>query len=112
MAIPYYVNMPPGFVPTAFAGENLLVGKDGLALLNDRPISAETPAHFLDDAITPTSRHFIRNNGLPPADIDAGSWTLAVDGLVANPTTMTIEDLRRKFEVVTMALTRFAHQRT
>ena len=97
--------MPPGLVPAAFADEHLLIGKEGLALLDDRPLNAETPAHLLDDAITPTSRHFIRNNGLPPTDIDAAKWTLAVDGFVANPMAMTIEDLRREFEVVTMALT-------
>ena len=105
MTIPFYANMPRGLVPAAFASEDVLVGKDGLTLLNDRPINAETPAHLLDDAITPTSRHFIRNNGLPPEDADADGWTLAVDGLVDNPATLTIADLRAQFEVVTMALT-------
>ncbi len=105
MAIPFHANMPRGLVPAAFAAEDVLVGKDGLTLLNDRPINAETPAHLLDDAITPTARHFVRNNGLPPEDIDAGSWTLTVDGLVENPATMTIAELRANFEVVTMALT-------
>ena len=104
LTIPYYANMPRRLVPAAFADADLLVGKDGLTLLNDRPLNAETPAHLLDDAITPTARHFIRNNGLPPEEVDAGSWTLTVDGLVDNPVTMTIEDLQQEFEVVTMAL--------
>ncbi len=104
MAVPFYANMPRGLVPAAFASEDVLVGKDGLTLLNDRPINAETPPHLLDDAITPTSRHFIRNNGLPPEDADAASWTLAIDGLVSDPMTFTIERLRNEFEVVTMAL--------
>jgi len=104
MAIPFYGNMPRGLVPAAFAADDVLVGKDGLTLLNDRPINAETPAHLLDDAITPTARHFIRNNGLPPEDVDAASWTLALDGLVENPATLTIKDLQAQFEVVTMAL--------
>ena len=105
MTIPFYANMPRGLVPAAFASEDVLVGKDGLTLLNDRPINAETPAHLLDDAITPTARHFIRNNGLPPEDADAAGWTLAVDGLVDNPMDLSIEDLKDGFEVVTMALT-------
>ncbi|MYA87715.1 MAG: sulfite oxidase, partial [Boseongicola sp. SB0662_bin_57] len=105
MAVPFYANMPHGLVPAAFASEDVLVGKDGLTLLNDRPINAETPAHLLDDAITPTVRHFIRNNGLPPEDVDAEGWSLAVDGLVENPMELSIADLQAQFEVVTMALT-------
>ena len=104
MAIPFYANMPLELVPAAFAAEDLLAGKDGLTLLNDRPINAETPPHLLDDAITPTARHFIRNNGLPPDDISSDDWILAVDGLVERPMKLTIEDLRSQFEVVSMAL--------
>ena len=69
-AIPLHRNMPGGLIPAAFADENVLVGKDGLTLLNDRPVNAETPPHLLDDAITPTARHFIRNNGIPPEETD------------------------------------------
>ncbi|MDA4846137.1 sulfite oxidase [Hoeflea poritis] len=104
-AIPFHRNMPAGLVPAAFASDDVLVGKDGLTLLNDRPINAETPPHLLDDPITPTARHFIRNNGHPPEDVGADSWTLTVDGLVDNPMTMTIAELREKFENHTMALT-------
>jgi DMSO/TMAO reductase YedYZ molybdopterin-dependent catalytic subunit len=89
----------------ALAQNGALDGKDGLDLLNDRPVNAETPAHLLDDAITPTDRHFIRNNGLLPMDMSAEGWTLTVDGLVDTPMEMTIADLRETFEVVTMALT-------
>ena len=105
MAIPFYANMPLGLVPAAFASEDVLVGKDGLTLLNDRPINAETPAHLLDDAITPTARHFIRNNGLPPEEVDAAAWSLTVDGLVENALELSIANLQAQFEVVTMALT-------
>ena len=103
-AIPFHRNVPAGFVPVALAQENVLVGKDGLTLLNDRPVNAETPPHLLDDAITPTNRHFIRNNGIPPESVDAATWTLTVDGLVDNEMTMTIADLKKNFEVHTMAL--------
>ena len=103
-AIPFHRNLPAGLIPAAFAGERVLVGKDGLTLLNDRPVNAETPPHLLDDPITPTARHFVRNNGVPPARVDAGVWTLTVDGQVERPVTYTIADLRSKFEAVTMAL--------
>mgnify|MGYP002624515202 FL=1 len=89
----------------ALAYEDVMVGKDGLTLLNDRPVNAETPPHLLDDPITPTNRHFIRNNGLLPDDMDAESWRLTVDGLVDKPMELSIADLRSNFEVVTLALT-------
>ena len=103
-AIPFHRNMPAGLIPAAFADETVLVGKDGLTLLNDRPLNAETPPHLLDDPTTPTPRHFIRNNGIPPSEADPDTWTLTIDGLVDRPMTLSIADLRSRFEVVTMAL--------
>jgi len=99
--------MPAGLVPAALANDDVLVGKDGLTLLNDRPVNAETPPELLDDAITPTARHFIRNNGLPPEpdEVDPETWELTIDGFVDNPMTLKIADLRERFEVVEMALT-------
>ena len=105
VAIPFAANLRPGFVPVAWAAESEIAGKDGLSLLNDRPLNAETPPHLLDDAITPTRRHFIRNNGIPPTKTAPDSWTLAVDGLVDNPLQLSIADLKSQFETVTMALT-------
>lgn len=104
-AIPFNRNMPAGFVPVALAQADVLEGKDGLTLLNDRPVNAETPAHLLDDPITPTARHFIRNNGVVPDDRDPASWRLAIDGMVDEPLELSIADLQDRFEAVTMALT-------
>ena len=104
-SVPFYRHLPNGFIPAAMATENVLDGKDGLTLLNDRPVNAETPPELLDDAITPTNRHFIRNNGIPPEDVDAKSWTLTIDGFIDNPMELSIADLRQNFDVVTMALT-------
>ena len=103
--IPFHRNIPAGFVPAAFAAETEIVGKDGLTLLNDRPVNAETPPHLLNDDITPTSRHFIRDNGVPPENISADGWELTIDGLVDNPMTLSIADLKSKFKVHTMAIT-------
>ncbi len=105
-AMPFHRNFPSGLIPVALADENgVLSGKDGLTLLNDRPVNAETPPHLLDEPITSTARHFVRNNGLPPEDANPDSWTLTVDGLVDKPMTLSIADLKSKFDVVTMALT-------
>ena len=68
-AIPFHRSLPAGLIPAALAEEPkpfVIRGKEGLRVLNDRPINAETPAHLLDDLITPNDRHFVRNNGLAP----------------------------------------------
>ncbi|SDH92270.1 sulfite oxidase [Lutimaribacter saemankumensis] len=100
------VGLPLQMTATrSLAQGGALDGKDGLDLLNDRPVNAQTPAHLLDDAITPKARHFVRNNGIVPDDTSAEGWMLTVDGLVDQPMKMSIDDLRDQFEVVTMALT-------
>ncbi len=106
-AIPFHRSMPAGIIPAAFAEglqDMVIEGKDGLVVLNDRPVNAETPPHLLDDDITPTTRHFIRNNGLPPAEVDADRWTLTIDGLVERPMTLSLAQLKSEFDVVTEAL--------
>ncbi|MGI9220001.1 MAG: sulfite oxidase [Woeseiaceae bacterium] len=94
--------LPKGLVPVVLAEESQgLAGKDGLSILNDRPINAETPAHLLDDAVTPASRLFVRNNGLPPttSDIDPLEWTLTVDGEACEqPRVFTLRELQQAFE--------------
>ncbi|MBR9829702.1 MAG: sulfite oxidase [Oceanospirillales bacterium] len=103
-AIPFGDNMPGGLIPAALANTTepfALAGKDGLTVLNDRPINAETPAHLLDDAVTPGSRMFVRNNGLPPemASIDPATWTLEIAGeSCENPMSFTLAELKQKFE--------------
>ena len=103
-AIPFHRYMPSGFVPEAIAAKRI-EGKDGLVVFGEQPLNAETPAHLLDDEVTPTARHFIRNNGIAPKDMDARTWRLRIDGFVQRPTELSIEDLRTRFEVVTRRLT-------
>jgi len=105
--IPFHRNMPGGLIPAALAEETngfSIEGKDGLSILNDRPINAETPAHLLNDDVTPTARHFVRNNGIPPQNMSADGWTLKIDGLVNNEMEMSIDELKDRFEVVRMVL--------
>ena len=100
--------MPAGLIPAAYANQAepfTIEGKDGLTVLNDRPLCAETPAHLLNDDITPASRLFVRNNGLPPADVDAMNWTLVIDGeSAAGAKTYTLADLKQRFENVSRQL--------
>jgi DMSO/TMAO reductase YedYZ molybdopterin-dependent catalytic subunit len=95
--------MPAGMIPAALAeeaGEFRIEGKHpGLVVLNDRPVNAETPAHLLDDPVTPAQRLFVRNNGIPPDAVDLDSWTLTIDGeSVQQPVTLTLEELKRSFK--------------
>lgn len=109
-AIPFHRNFPAGLVPAVFAQDSaadLMSEKDGLTVLNERPLNAETPAHLLDDDITPYARMFIRQNGLLPQtalDKNAEGWTLTVDGEVDNPLLLSIDALKTDFEPVTLAL--------
>jgi len=100
--------LPKGIIPVVLADEAFAIpGKDGLKVLNDRPINAETPAHLLDDCVTPASRLFVRNNGIPPATdgIDAAAWELRVDGeACARPGTFTLQELQQRFENHTLQL--------
>ena len=102
-AIPYSRFMPAGLIPAAFANSHesfSIPGKDGLVVLNDRPLNAETPAHLLDDEVTPASRLFIRNNGIPPevTSIDPGTWTLEISGeSCVRPRTFTLAELKQRF---------------
>jgi DMSO/TMAO reductase YedYZ molybdopterin-dependent catalytic subunit len=102
--------MPAGLIPAALAeevSEFAIEGKHpGLVILNDRPVNAETPAYLLDDRITPADRLFVRNNGIPPADINPDEWTLTIDGeSVAAPVSFTLEELKRRFKHYSYQLT-------
>jgi sulfite oxidase len=75
-----------------------LEGKDGLSLLGDVPLVAETPEELLDDETTPTARFFVRNNGLlPEPAADADSWTFTVNGEVERPLSLSLTKLKSRF---------------
>lgn len=106
--IPFAANMPAGLIPAAFAAEgagDVIEGKEGLIVLNDRPVNAETPAHLLDDAVTPNRYMFIRNNGIPPQQIDPDTWQLEISGEgCVSPKTFTLAELRENFQEQTLQL--------
>ncbi len=108
--IPYARFMPSGLIPAALAqtaSDFTIAGKDGLIVLNDRPLNAETPAHLLDDAITPTARMFVRNNGIVPdhSNIDVDKWELKFTGESSERTLLlTLGQLKERFKNYTYAL--------
>src|SRR5438046_9332381 len=69
----------------------LQAGRAGLQMINPAPFNAEAPPEALVGEITPTQLHYVRSNFAVPAH----DGTLEVGGAVDNPTTLTIDDLRR-----------------
>ena len=82
-------------------------GKPDLRVLSERPLNAETPAHLLDDAVTPTARMFVRNNGIPPdtRGVDPLEWTLELAGeSCVRPARLTVRELQARFAHHTLQL--------
>jgi hypothetical protein len=57
--------------------------------------------------LTPAHLHFVRNHGaVPQVDEEmARNWTISIGGLVRNPTTFTLQELKERFPVVTLPVT-------
>lgn len=105
-------HFPAGLIPAALLEGSAFITIPGkhpeLIVLNDRPLNAETPAHLLDDALTPNDKFFIRNNGLPPVQesIDISEWTLTIEGeAVPQTKTLTLRQLKSEFTQHTYQLT-------
>ena len=87
--------------------QSALEGKHkDLIILNDRPINAETPAHLLNDDLTPNDLFFVRNNGLPPKSPNSATWVLEISGeSVKRKMQFSIDELKSTFETVSLNLT-------
>src|SRR3954447_10326357 len=70
--------------------DDLERARAALQMINPAPYNAEAPPAALEGEITPTEFHYVRSNfALPEHD-----GTLEIGGAVANPTTLTLDDLR------------------
>ncbi|MEL6141947.1 MAG: sulfite oxidase, partial [Bacteroidota bacterium] len=103
-------HFPLGMIPAALAHSkepfNLPGKRAGMVILNDRPINAETPPHLLDDDLTPNDLFFVRNNGIPPENINIDSWTLTIEGESAQQRkTYSLRELKTKFPSYSYRLT-------
>jgi len=76
--------------------------KRPLILLTTRPPQLETPfAVFNDGLITPNDAFFVRYHlSQVPTSIDPASFTLAVNGSVNSPLTLSLPELKTRFEPV------------
>ncbi len=89
---------PAAPAPFSFPGKN-----PELVVLGDNPLNVETPAHLLDDDVTPYANFFIRTHGtIPELPANPDAWEITVDGEVNTPMTITLADLKSRFENVTL----------
>src|ERR1043166_7169200 len=66
---------PKGPQHLKFPGKN-----EGLVVLGDRPLVAETPESLLDDETTPIEKFYIRNTGQLTHDTkDPDGWKITID---------------------------------
>lgn len=103
-------TLPEGLIPIALRQEGTGFVIDGkhneLQVLNDRPLNAETPAHLLNDAVTPNDLLFVRNNGIPPEDVDPATWTLKITGeSVQKEVVLSLAELKSLFTEYSYQLT-------
>jgi DMSO/TMAO reductase YedYZ molybdopterin-dependent catalytic subunit len=77
--------------------------KPELTILPTVELNAETPAHLLDDDVTPLRRLFVRNTGTMPLPdaADIAAWALTIDGCVRTTRRWTLRELQRQFATVT-----------
>lgn len=89
-----------GLIPVAWAAEaesGEVQGKPGMTVHSHRPVNGEFAPPLLDDDVTPSERHFVRNNGMVPEraeNADPQGWKLTIDGEVDRSLELTLEDLR------------------
>ena len=71
---------------------------------SESPFNGEFTPHLLNDDVTPTARHFVRNNsGIPERAVtkDLRGWKLVIDSEVHKELALSMDDLAR-FPQVTM----------
>ena len=77
--------------------------KRELILQTDRPPQLETPLHYFRQDLTPNDAFFVRWHlaGIPTR-IDTSAFRLQVDGHVRRLLSLSLDDLRRRFETVSV----------
>jgi hydroxyacylglutathione hydrolase len=84
-------------------GRAAAAAKDpALVVWSEEPLNAEAPVEMLcRTEITPNELFFVRNHG-PIPEVDPAAYQLTVRGLVSDPLTVSLSELRQQFERVTV----------
>jgi DMSO/TMAO reductase YedYZ molybdopterin-dependent catalytic subunit len=75
----------------------------GLVGLTQDPLNCEVPPELLDAEVTPARLFFRRNHFAIPL-LDASTWRLEIGGLVRNPMSLSLDELKRFGSVSTVAV--------
>ncbi|KAK5999167.1 Nitrate reductase [Cladobotryum mycophilum] len=87
------------------------VARDGrmIRLTGVHPFNAEAPltALYDDGFLTSVDLFYVRNHGAVPQvfEDEVWSWELSIEGLVEKPFTITLRDLVKEFEQITLPVT-------
>lgn len=77
--------------------------KTDLILLTDRPPQLETPLQYLQTDLTPNNAFFVRwHLAGVPTSVDTRTFRLEVTGNVNKPVSLSLHDLRTKFQPVSL----------
>jgi DMSO/TMAO reductase YedYZ molybdopterin-dependent catalytic subunit len=78
--------------------------KTGLILMTDRPPQLETPLRYFRQDFTPNEAFYVRWHleGIPTS-VDLETFRLQIGGHVENPLSLSVGDLRKQFEPVSIA---------
>ncbi len=78
-------------------------GKDSMLLLTDRPPNLETPLKYFLEDYTPNKVFFVRwHLASLPSKVNIDTFRLRVNGNVAKPLELSLEDLKTKFKPYTI----------
>lgn len=87
--------MLPGGTLLAQKPPTVAPGKEALIVRSLRPPDYETPVELLDSWITPVEHFYVRSHLPVPPALEADAWTLQVEGEVATPLSLTLDEIRR-----------------
>ena len=97
-----------GLIPSAWVEvDQDLLPKPDMIVHSENPFNGEFPPHLLNDDVTPTARHFVRNNSSVPERAKSGDlhgWQLTIDGEVHKKLALSMDDLTRFPQVTVKAL--------
>jgi sulfite dehydrogenase (cytochrome) subunit A len=74
-----------------------------LIMRTDRPPNLETPLHYFREDLTSNEAFYVRwHLGIVPTRVDTASFRLTLGGHVAQPLSLSLDDLRKNFEPVSV----------
>ncbi len=79
----------------AQAGPTAAAGKEKLLVRSSRPTDYEAPVALLDSWITPIDSFYVRSHLATPPPADPAAWRVQLDGEVASPGALSLDDIRR-----------------